>query len=113
MADQAPPERPAHAGQKQKKRRIQRGFQEFARWEHDEHREDDIEDGIRSKPKIVNDHAALKFMPGDHKRRAYPTLWSFCNGQHLGHQQGLHNQHNPQMSAVGAGAANARARRKS
>ena len=65
MAYQAPPEPPADAGQKQKKNR----FQETARWEHDEHREDDIEDFIRSKLKIVNDRAGLSVMPGAHKRR--------------------------------------------
>ena len=69
MADQAPPEPPADAGQKQKKKRIQRDFQETARWEHDEHCEDDIVDGIRSELKIVNDRAGLKFMPGAHKAR--------------------------------------------
>ena len=69
MADQAPPEPPADAGQKLKKKRIQRDFQETARWEHDEHREDDIVDGIRSELKIVNDRAGLKFMPGAHKGR--------------------------------------------
>ena len=62
MADQAPPQPPADAGQKQKKKRIQRDFQETARWEHDQHCEDDIVDGIRSELKIVNDRAGLKFM---------------------------------------------------
>ena len=71
MADQALPEPPAHAGQKQKKKRIQRDFQETARWEHDEHREDDIEDFIRSELKIVNDRAGLTVIPGAHKRRDY------------------------------------------
>ena len=67
MADQAPPEPPAHAGQKQKQKHIQRDFQETAEWKHDEHCEDDIVDGIRSELKIVNDRAGLKSMPGDHK----------------------------------------------
>ena len=57
MADQAPPQPPADAGQKHKKKRIERDFQETARWEHDEHREDTIEDYIRSELKIVNDRA--------------------------------------------------------
>ena len=68
MADQAPPEPPADAGQKQKKKCIQRDFQETARWEHDEHSEDDIEDIIRSELKIVNDRAGLSVMPRAHKR---------------------------------------------
>ena len=98
IADQVPPELPAHAGQKQKKKRVQRDFQETARWEHDEHLEDDIEDFICSELKIVYNRAGLTFLPGTHKRRDE----SFCNGQHLGYRQGLHNQHNPQMSSVGA-----------
>ena len=53
MANQALPEPPADAGHKQKKKRIQRDFQKPAQWEHDEHREDDIEDLIRSELKIV------------------------------------------------------------
>ena len=101
MADQAPPEPPADAGQKQKKKRIQRDFQETARWEHDEHCEDDIVDGIRSELKIVNDRAGLKFMPGAHKGRD-DRYGLFVTGNILAYQQGLLNQHNPQMSAVGA-----------
>ena len=69
MAHQAPPQLPADAGQKRKKTRLQRDFQETARWEHDEHREHDIEDFIRSELKIVNDLACLSVMPGAHKRR--------------------------------------------
>ena len=69
MADQAPPQPPADAGQKQKKKRIERDFQETARWEHDEHREDTIEDYIRSELKIVNDRAGLSVMLGADKRR--------------------------------------------
>ena len=46
-------------------------FQETALWEHDEHREDDIEDFICSELKIVNDHAGLSIIPGAHKRREY------------------------------------------
>ena len=59
MAYQAPPQPPADAGQKEKKKRVQRDFQETARWEHDEHRKDAIEDFIRSEMKIVNDRACL------------------------------------------------------
>ena len=72
MADQAPPEQPSSAGQKQEKKRIQRDFQETAGWEHDEHSEDDIidiEDFIHSELKIVNDSASLSIMPEAHKRR--------------------------------------------
>ena len=63
MADQEPPESPADAGQKQKKKLIQRDFQETTRWEHDENCEDDIEDFISSELKIVNDCASLLVMP--------------------------------------------------
>ena len=69
MADQAPSEPRADAGQKQKKKRIQQDFQETTRWEHDEQREDDIEDFIRSELKIVNDRAGLSVVPGAHRRR--------------------------------------------
>ena len=69
IVNQAPPEPPAHAGQKQKKKRIQLNLQETARWEHDENRKEDIEDFIRSELKIVNDCAGLTVMPGAHKRR--------------------------------------------
>ena len=67
MADQAPPEPPADAGQKQKKKHIQRDFQERARWE--QRREDDIEDFILSELKIVTDCAGLSVMPGAHKQQ--------------------------------------------
>ena len=43
-------------------------LQETARWEHNEHREDDIEDLIRSELKIVNDSAGLSVIPGAHKQ---------------------------------------------
>ena len=69
MADQAPPEPPAHAGQKQKKKHIQQDSQETARWERDEHSEDDIKDFICSELKIVNDSAGCTVMPGAQKRR--------------------------------------------
>ena len=62
-ANQAPPQPPADAWQKQKKKHIQQDFQETARWEHDEHCEVAIEDFIRSKLKIVNDRAGLLDVP--------------------------------------------------
>ena len=60
---------PADAGQKQKKKRIERDFQETARWEHDEHRKDTNEDYIRSELKIVNDRAGLSDVLGAHRGR--------------------------------------------
>ena len=83
------PQQPADAGQKQKKKRIRRDFQETALWEHDEHRQDDIEDFTRSELKIVNDRAGLSVMPGAQKRRD-DHYGLFGNGQHMGYQEGLH-----------------------
>ena len=67
MAVQVPPELPADAGQKQKKKHIQQDCQETAQWEHDEHSKDDIEDLMGSKLKIVDDSACLSVMPRAHK----------------------------------------------
>ena len=61
MADQAPPQQRADAGQKQKKKHMQRDFQETARWEHNEHCEDAI---VCSELKIVNDCPGLSDVPG-------------------------------------------------
>ena len=69
MANQAPLQPPADSGQKQKTKHIPRDFQETARWEHDEHRDDAIEDFICSELKIVNDRAGLSDVPGVHRRR--------------------------------------------
>ena len=97
------PQPPADAGQKQKKKRLQRNFQETTRWEHDEHREDDIEDFIRSELKIVNDSNGLSVTESCPELRSDETIaMVFFKRQHMGCQERLHKQHDPQMSAVAA-----------
>ena len=59
MADQAQPQQPADAGQRQKKKHMDWDFQKTGQWEHDEHCENDIEDSICRELKIVNDSAGL------------------------------------------------------
>ena len=74
-------------------------FQETVQWEHDEHREEDIEDFGRSELKIVNDRAGLSDMPGAHKRRD-DCYCVFQTGNTWVTNQG--SIINTQMSAVAA-----------
>ena len=62
MTKQAPPQAPADAVQRQKKKHIQQDFQETAQWGHDKYCEDDIKDFICYELKIVNNLAGLFVM---------------------------------------------------